>query len=348
MLLVDALVRISAITMLVVLAITAVRDIRPSRSWPYLVLASLSTATLYCNLTSPELAPPAGLSLILGFLNVPHLIFVWLFALSVFQTKFRLSPWHAIIGLFYTFPIFWFRTYQFDLSPPTPVLLTIFASIGSMLLMAHLVWVILRERDTDLMEARKRSRLSFVAVLVIVAVLTAVVDLYLIAVWPNWARLIKATTMWPAVAAAFLWIVHASKDNFVTDNFAKAMSPAENQIGAKEQPLYQQLLKRVKIDHIYLDPSLTIAELAKDLGVTSHRLRALINQSLGYENFNQFLNAHRIQSILSKLDDQNNDHLPILTIALDAGFQSLAPFNRAFKEIVGQTPSQYRKSNHRR
>jgi len=310
-------------------------------------MASLSTAALFFSLSSPELALPHMLSLIAGFSNAPNLVFIWLFALSVFQTRFELSIWHMIIGLIYSFPIFWFRTYEFDFISQPPFILTVGVSVGSVLLMGHLVWVILRERHTDLMEARKQSRLVFVGVLVIVTVLTAIVDAYLIAVMPKWARLIKAAMIWPAVAAAYFWIMRASEDSFVVDQPTEAFETARDQLGAKDQPLFRALQKRIKTDQIYLDPTLTIRELAKDLGVTSHRLRALINQSLGYENFNQFLNSHRIRSIVEKFNDPENDHLPILSIALDGGFKSLAPFNKAFKEIKGQTPSQYRKSKHR-
>ena len=39
-------------------------------------------------------------------------------------------------------------------------------------------------------------------------------------------------------------------------------------------------------------------------------------------------------------DDEN---IPILTMALEVGFNSIAPFNRAFKSIEGVTPSEYRR-----
>ena len=74
-----------------------------------------------------------------------------------------------------------------------------------------------------------------------------------------------------------------------------------------------------------------------------HLLRKLINQGLGYRNFSDFLNHYRIEDAASRLADPSQAHLPILTIALDAGYASLAPFNRAFKEKMEQTPSDYRR-----
>jgi AraC-like DNA-binding protein len=44
----------------------------------------------------------------------------------------------------------------------------------------------------------------------------------------------------------------------------------------------------------------------------------------------------------ARLADPAQDHLPVLTIALDCGYGSIGPFNRAFKARFGVTPSQYR------
>lgn len=344
MLFLDALIRISAVTMLLWLAVIAIRDIRPSRSWLYLVLACLSTAALFLSLTSKELALPQRADFILGFINVPHLIFVWLFVLSVFQTKFRLSSWHIAAALIYTLPLFWFRAYQSGLMLQPPFFLNIGISIGSILLMGHLIWTILREHNDDLIEVRKRSRWAFVLVLISVTILTALVDLYLIAARPNHALLIKAATIWPAVFAAFFWTVRASTESFIVKKKPESFPQAQNQITAKDAPIFERLQRHINEDHMYLDADVTISGLAKTLGVTSHRLRSLINRSMGYENFNQFLNTLRIKAILKKFDDPEFDHISILTIALDGGFRSLSPFNKAFKDMMKQTPSQYRKT----
>jgi len=72
-------------------------------------------------------------------------------------------------------------------------------------------------------------------------------------------------------------------------------------------------------------------------------LRRLINQRLGYRNFNVFLNEHRIAEAKAALADPRQAEVPVITIAMDAGFQSLGPFNRAFKATTGVTPSEYRK-----
>ena len=88
-----------------------------------------------------------------------------------------------------------------------------------------------------------------------------------------------------------------------------------------------------------------IGTLATKLAIPEYRLRRLINQRLGYRNFNVFLNNHRIEEAKAALADPSQAEVPVITIAMDAGFQSLGPFNRAFKATTGVTPTEYRRLN---
>jgi AraC-like DNA-binding protein len=81
------------------------------------------------------------------------------------------------------------------------------------------------------------------------------------------------------------------------------------------------------------------------LGVPEYRLRALINKRLGYRNFNALLHEYRLRDACAQLADPAKAHLPILTIALDVGYQSIAPFNQAFRDAMGCTPSAYRREH---
>jgi AraC-like DNA-binding protein len=93
----------------------------------------------------------------------------------------------------------------------------------------------------------------------------------------------------------------------------------------------------------YLSHGLSIGALAKRLAMPEYRLRALINKRLGYRNFNALLHEHRVREACAHLADPTKAHLPILTIALDVGYQSIAPFNQAFRDAMGCTPSEYRR-----
>jgi AraC-like DNA-binding protein len=93
---------------------------------------------------------------------------------------------------------------------------------------------------------------------------------------------------------------------------------------------------------MYRDAELTVASLASALGVQEKRLRELINGRLGHKNFPSFVNAYRLEEVRQRLMDARHDHLPILTLALEAGFGSIVVFNRAFKERHAMTPTAYR------
>lgn len=88
---------------------------------------------------------------------------------------------------------------------------------------------------------------------------------------------------------------------------------------------------------------LTIGALAEEVGAPEHKLRRLINDHLGFRNFAAFVNARRIEAAKTVLGDPANARTTVAAIAFDLGFGSLGPFNRAFKEATGLTPTEFRR-----
>jgi AraC-like DNA-binding protein len=111
---------------------------------------------------------------------------------------------------------------------------------------------------------------------------------------------------------------------------------------AADRARIEALLRLMQDQSAWRDNGLTIGALAQRLGLTEHRLRQLINRHLGYRNFSDFLNRYRLEAAAQRLRDPAEAPLPILSIALDCGYSSLPPFNRAFKARFGMTPSHYR------
>ena len=93
---------------------------------------------------------------------------------------------------------------------------------------------------------------------------------------------------------------------------------------------------------LYLSPGLTIGSLANMLELPEHRLRKLINNGMGYRNFAGFLNDYRIDEARRRLASAEFVNRQITTLAFDVGFGSLAPFNRAFRDRTGMSPTEYR------
>ncbi len=125
---------------------------------------------------------------------------------------------------------------------------------------------------------------------------------------------------------------------------AEVADPLVADSGA-DQKLVDALMRLMADERIYRHDNISIGSLATKLKIPEYRLRRLINQRLGYRNFNVFLNAHRIAEAKAALADPSQAEVPVITIAMDAGFQSLGPFNRAFKATTGVTPTEYRKLN---
>jgi len=124
---------------------------------------------------------------------------------------------------------------------------------------------------------------------------------------------------------------------------AEESTPAANE--SADQGLLASLERLMTVERAYRQEGLTIAGLAQQLGLPEYRLRRLINQALGYRNFNSFVNRYRIAEAKAALGDAQQAEVPVLTIALDAGFSSLGPFNRAFKTETGMTPSEFRRTS---
>ena len=97
------------------------------------------------------------------------------------------------------------------------------------------------------------------------------------------------------------------------------------------------------VERAYRREGLTIGSLSAELGVPEYRLRQLINEGLGHRNFNAFLNRYRIEEAQAALADPEQREVPVLTIAMDAGFQSVGPFNRAFRAATDLTPTEFRR-----
>ena len=125
---------------------------------------------------------------------------------------------------------------------------------------------------------------------------------------------------------------------------ARAMASADQGKPAAIEPaLWRRLEQLMTVERVYRREGLTIGTLSAELGVPEYRLRQLINEGLGHRNFNAFLNRYRIEEARAALADPEQKEVPVLTIAMDAGFQSIGPFNRAFKAATDLTPTEFRR-----
>ena len=95
---------------------------------------------------------------------------------------------------------------------------------------------------------------------------------------------------------------------------------------------------------LYLQPDLKVADLARRFDVSEYRISRAIHNHLNARNFNQLINALRVDHAKTLLADPQKQHWPVLVVGLESGFASVGPFTRSFKAMVGCTPGEYRQS----
>jgi AraC-like DNA-binding protein len=111
----------------------------------------------------------------------------------------------------------------------------------------------------------------------------------------------------------------------------------------KSTSLKKQLLRLMKEKRPYLDSELTLGRLAEIMDVPSHQLSQVINEKME-QNFFQFINGYRVEEARRRLGHVDTGKDKLVKIAFDSGFNSLPTFNRVFKDLTGQSPSQFRDS----
>lgn len=108
-------------------------------------------------------------------------------------------------------------------------------------------------------------------------------------------------------------------------------------------PWLHRLQQRMAQDHLYREEGLSLGRLAQHLGLPEYRLRRLIHQHLGHRHFSAYLHSLRLAEACAHLSDRTQAQRAVLDIALAVGFQSIGPFNRAFKAHTGLTPTEFRR-----
>lgn len=115
----------------------------------------------------------------------------------------------------------------------------------------------------------------------------------------------------------------------------------ESKVSKTEADLKIQQLQQVMVnDKPYLNPKITREILAKEIDLSPKKISSILNQHYG-QSFNDFINEYRVSEVKASLGANKAAHKTISGIALDAGFNSQATFQRAFKKTAGMTPKEY-------
>lgn len=118
-------------------------------------------------------------------------------------------------------------------------------------------------------------------------------------------------------------------------------SPLTQQDKEKMIARLQQFMQK---EQPWLNPAITIGELAKSTGIQARYLSQVINEHYN-ENFYDFINRYRVEETKKRILNSTDDKETIAEIMYQAGFNSKSSFNNAFKKITGQTPGQFKKQH---
>ncbi len=254
--------------------------------------------------------------------------FLWLFVVTLFEDRpIGLKTAAPIVGLIALGLI----AYASDMRP-----VWLIQKLCEAGLALHALAVVLSTWRGDLVEARLRVRTPFVAIVALYALLMA--GLQIAGLQLPSRDLINGAALAALCVAGAAIFLHGPADLLGTPR--QPREPAD----AADRAALDRLNRAMDADEIWRREGLTIGALAEAVGVPEHRLRPLINDHLGFRNFAAFINARRIEAAKRLLADPGQSRTTVAAIAFELGFGSLGPFNRAFKETTGVTPSEFRRA----
>jgi len=344
----EAALRGGAVVILLFRVVVAARNARRDPVSRYSALLAASIAAYIV-----ESAP--GFGGLQPLLRIPvHVISAgmpavfWIAMGAIFVDEFR-PRWYHALG--------WLALVTLALTDMSrhPMSVDVARTCLSVALLLLGIWHVLSGRASDLVEGRRRLRVWYAGVTVLYALLIIASEW----LWPGG---LSATPLSLANAAGLMALIFLFAVLGTLASTGALLAPAPVPVQARQSPglprdpqpaapatgtdAAQLMALRRLLDHdkVFREPDLCIASLSQKLDIPEHRLRHLINRQLGHRNFSAFVNGYRLAEAEAALSDPAQAAVPILTIALDAGFGSVGPFNRTFKAQTGLTPTEYRRA----
>jgi AraC-like DNA-binding protein len=343
---IDLALRSGAIALLLLLAWLLFRDFGRRTAGRLAGLFTLGSAIYALSSAAGAAALPIGWHAPLIAVSTGNVVVFWLFTRALFDDDFVPRRWHGAV---------WAAVVAISLVNCTAVApaqgpaghwLGLALGLTALGFIALAVAQSLRSWSADLVEGRRLLRVFIVGAAALYSGVNSVLQLLLDGGEPSVVvSAVNAAVLFGIAAVIVVAMTRTAGDEVfapVPGIDARNAGAATTAVAADQKDVLA-LNELMRTERIYRLEGLTIGVLANRLGLPEYRLRRLINQRLGYRNFSVFLNSFRIEEVKAALADPTQAQVPVTTIALDAGFQSLGPFNRAFKSETGVTPTEYRR-----
>ena len=352
----DIALRAGTVALLLVLAASLLRDFRNLVAGRLAIAFAVGSAAHAVTYTIGSTSPVSIWHAPLIALSTGNVVIFWLFTRALFDDAFALRWWHALVWA--AVAVFSFVNCMWIALAAAGNLRISMVAINLLALgfIALAVGQTVASWSADLVEGRRLLRIFIVCAAALYGGMNAIMQMLIFrgeaAAIANTANAAVLAGIVAAISFAMMHVTATDLFQAAPDATAAAGSSSQpiaaQGTSAADQRLVDALLRLMADERIYRHDNITIGALATKLRMPEYKLRRLINQRLGYRNFNVFLNNHRIEEAKAALADPSQAEVPVITIAMDAGFQSLGPFNRAFKATTGVTPTEYRKLNEAR
>ncbi len=342
----DLALRGGVVLLLLFLAAVLLRDHGRSTAARIGALFAVGVAAYVVEAATGFAWPPAAWQAPMLALAAGNAVMFWIFARALFDDEFKLRGWHGAVWCLLAGAAL---VRCFVRGPSSgPMANWIGAGIEAATI-GFAVMALAQSLSTwraDLVEKRRRLRMFIVAAGTAYTLVSTIARL---AGHPGSAtdigRAADALVL-AAIVTIIAWhLLRAGSSELFPVGSARidaAVAVAVASDAADDRHI-AEIERLMTVELIYQQQHLTIAAFAQQLGLPEYRLRRLINQRLGHRNFNSFVNRYRLDEAKRMLLDPACSDMAVLSIAMDCGFQSLGPFNRAFKANTGMTPTEFRR-----
>lgn len=257
----------------------------------------------------------------------------------------------------------WVRTahnplYLSDLTTYAEIIsLCVYMMLAVQLYRKYLRWLPKERSDTEGVRFEwYRHFLWAVVVGVIAALITFIAGFWMqLSYWDDWVqRAILAAIIYYISIAGYIQnqprhlVFLEKKDTQPLDSLSEIIEEKEKEVVKSENKMdnidlekWQFKIEKVMTNEkLYLNPELTLSELSDKLESHNSLISNVINTRF-QKNFNDFVNEFRVNVFKEKIKDPKLQHLTLLAIAFDCGFNSKSTFNRAVKKVTGEMPSAF-------
>jgi AraC-like DNA-binding protein len=335
----NTILQVSCLTLLVLVCVLLIKHARAGlNTWAGIGLTACVICYLILETSFVQNNHLLFLIALTGSISVPVTFF--LLTKAIFDDHFR--PGWSILGWFALEIIPHFHIYLRGVISVDDTLLQVTYIISEIISLGFVLaglYVAIKTRKSDLVESRLRFRNIFILVTALIIGITLIVEALPIArESTDVLQIIQRTSI---VLLTLFFIVSnvEVKSGFFFKEILK-----DKPVAVEDTQLREKLNSLIQEKKIYKKEGLTIGELAELMGEQEYRLRRLINGELGFRNFNDFLNKYRVNEACEILSDPSQNKKTILEIAYGLGYQSIGPFNKAFRELKETTPTAYRKA----